>query len=438
MSRAGPAGAPEIVDVVGMTHDGRGIARVSGKTVFVEGALDGESVALVRTRRRRNFDEARLERVLVNSPERVTPRCAYFGTCGGCSLQHVTPARQLELKQRVLLDSLERIGGLRPAALLEPLTGPQWGYRRRARLGVKDVPGKGRVLVGFRERAKPYVADMLRCEVLVPPFGGLVEPLSALIGSLDIRRQVPQIEIAAGDARCALVLRVLADPSAADVARLRGFAGAHGLELYLQTGGPGTVRPLDGDAVALEYALPRFGLTLAFAPTDFVQVNAAVNRALVGRVVDLLAPRRGDRVLDLFCGLGNFTLPLSLGASSVIGVDGDAGLIARARANAARNDIGNVSFVAADLFDRAAACLREPADLVLLDPPRAGAAEAVAAGLGRGARRIVYVSCHPASLARDAGALVRDHGFTLTAAGIADMFPHTAHVESVAVFDAGR
>ncbi|HUO82927.1 MAG TPA: 23S rRNA (uracil(1939)-C(5))-methyltransferase RlmD [Gammaproteobacteria bacterium] len=438
MSRAGPAGAPEVADIVAMTHDGRGIARVSGKTVFVDGALEGESVSLVRTRRRRNFDEARLERVLVNAPERVTPRCAYFGTCGGCTLQHVTRARQLELKQRVLLDSLERIGGVRPAGVLEPLSGPSWGYRRRARLGVRDVPGKGRVLVGFRERAKPYVADMLRCEVLVPPFGGLVEPLSALIGALDIRRQVPQIEIAAGDTRSALVLRVLVAPSAADIETLRGFSAAHGLDLYLQTGGPGTVRPLDGDAVALEYTLPRFGLTLAFEPTDFVQVNAALNRALVGRVVDLLAPGRGDRVLDLFCGLGNFTLPLSLGAAHVTGVDGDRGLIARARANAARNGIGNARFVTADLFDPSAACLREPADLVLLDPPRAGAAEAVAAGAGRGARRIVYVSCHPASLARDAGVLVRDHGFTLTAAGIADMFPHTAHVESVAVFDARR
>lgn len=440
MSRALQACAPEVADVVSMTHDGRGVARIAGKTVFVDGALEGESVSFVRTRVRRSYDEARLDSVLVNSPERVTPRCAYFGTCGGCSLQHLASGRQRELKQRVLLDNLERIGGVRPRELLEPVIGPEWGYRRRARLGVKHVEKKGRVLVGFRERAKSYVADMLRCEVLAPPMDALIEPLSTLIGSLGIRGKIPQIEVAAGDAATALVLRVLAEPSAADRQALREFAARHGVDFHLQSGGLDSVRPLDEPARPLSYSLPRFGLTLEFLPTDFVQVNAEVNRRLVGLVVDLLAPCANDRVLDLFCGLGNFTLPLAREASAVTGVDGDAGLIGRAKANAARNGVGNVRFARADLFDAHAAATwaREPADLVLLDPPRAGAAELIAAGVAGNSRRIVYVSCHPASLARDAGKLTREHGFELTSAGIADMFPHTAHVESIAVFDAGK
>ncbi|MGH8496012.1 MAG: 23S rRNA (uracil(1939)-C(5))-methyltransferase RlmD [Gammaproteobacteria bacterium] len=437
MSRALKVSAPEQADIVSMTHDGRGVARVEGKTIFIDGALEGESIAFVRTRRRRSFDEARLERVLVDSPERVTPRCAYFGTCGGCSLQHVTAERQLELKQRVLLDNLERIGGVRPLEVLEPLTGPEWNYRRRARLGVRHVEKKGRVLVGFRERASSYVTDMLRCEVLAAPLDGLIGPLSGLIGALSIRRQLPQIEVAAGDARIAMVLRVLAEPSAADRSAMREFAARHGVDLYLQPGGVDSVRPLDEPAVPLTYRLPRFDLTLEFLPTDFLQVNAEVNRRLVDRVVDLLAPRADDRVIDLFCGLGNFTLPLARVAGGVTGIDVDAGLIGRARANAQRNGLDNARFSRADLFDAVAAGdrAREPVDLALLDPPRAGAAEVIAAGLGSGARRIVYVSCHPASLARDAGELTR-RGFTLTAAGIADMFPHTAHVESIAVFDA--
>lgn len=441
MNRALKLSASEVAEVVSMTHDGRGVARIGGKTVFVDGALEGESIALVRTRRRRSFDEARLERVLVNSPERVIPLCAYFGTCGGCSLQHVAPARQIELKQRALLDSLERIGGVRPLEVLDPVTGPEWGYRRRARLGVKHVDKKGRVLVGFRERAKPYVADMLRCEVLAPPLGSLIEPLSALIGSLGIRRRLPQIEVAAGDMRAALVLRVLAEPSTADRDALRAFSALHDVDFYLQPGAPDSMYPLDEPVVPLIYRLPRFGLTFEFLPTDFVQVNAEVNRRLVDRVVDLLAPGEDDHVLDLFCGLGNFTLPLAQAARCITGVDVDDGLVNRARANALRNRLDDrARFVQADLFDAAAAAAwaREPADLVLLDPPRAGAAEVIAAGLTRTARRIVYVSCHPASLARDTAALTQGQGFTLTAAGIADMFPHTAHVEAIAVFDAGR
>ncbi|CAN5193012.1 23S rRNA (uracil(1939)-C(5))-methyltransferase RlmD [soil metagenome] len=426
--------APEIADVVSMTHDGRGVARVDAKPVVIDGALQGESVAFVRTRRRRGHDEARLDRVLVDSPQRVTPRCAYFGTCGGCSMQHVAPSSQLEIKERVLLENLERIGGLRPLRVLDPVAGPSWGYRRRARLGVRYVEKKGRVLVGFRERNKPWIADMRACEVLAAPFGALIEPLSALIGGLSLRSRIPQIELAAGDDCAAMVLRVLAEPSAADLENLRRFEARHRVDCYLQPGGTDSGRPLHGKGAPLSYRIPRFDLNFEFQPTDFVQINREVNRGLVDLVVDLLAPGADDRVLDLFCGLGNFTLPLARSAASVIGVDGDANLVDRARHNAARNGIGNAQFLQADLFAAPDAAVREASDLMLLDPPRTGAAAVVGAGLQ--ARRIVYVSCHPATLARDAAAITQGGAYELTAAGIVDMFPHTSHIECVAVLDA--
>jgi 23S rRNA (uracil1939-C5)-methyltransferase len=429
--------APEEADIVDLSHEGHGVARLDGKAVFVTDALPGERVVLRRVRRHRNFDEAVLESVLEASPDRVVPPCPHYGTCGGCALQHLSPAAQLTFKQGQLLENLARLGSVAPERTLEPLPGPVWGYRRRARLGIKNVPRKGRVVVGFRERAAPYVADLHGCSVLAPPLGTLIDPLAVLIGSLSIAARVPQAEVAVADNGCAMVLRVLDPPSPEDLERLREFEREHGIRIHLQPGGPGSVAPLTPGQAPLHYGLPEFGVTLEFEPTDFIQVNGALNETMVRRAVGLLDPQPGDRVLDLFCGLGNFSLPLARRCGHVLGVEGDAGLVSRAVRNAARQGIGNVEYITADL---AAPVMDAPwatgrYERVLLDPPRAGAREVLPV-VGRcGASRVVYISCHPGSLARDAGLLVRDHGFRLVAAGVMDMFPHTIHVEAMAVFE---
>ena len=428
----------ETAEIESLDHEGRGVAHVGGKVVFVDGALPGESVSFRRLRRRRRHDEAAIVEVHRPSPDRVAPRCAHFGVCGGCALQHLSHGAQLAVKGRIVSEALERIGRVAPERWLEPLAGPTWAYRRRARLGCKFVDKKGRVFVGFRERGSPLLAELAACEVLAPPVGGIVAELAALVAGLGIRRRVAQIEVAVGDEATALVLRVLEDPSAGDLERLREFELRHGVVLYLQRGGLDTVRPLSPPAPALRYALAGLPAGIGFAPTDFVQVNGALNRAMVERAARLLAPGREDRVLDLFCGLGNFSLPLALRAGRVTGVEGDAPLVARARDNAARNGITNVEFHVADL----AAAAQEGAwaaaayDLVLLDPPRAGAREILPVAAASRPRRIVYVSCHPGSFARDAGILCHELGYGLAAAGIMDMFPHTAHVESIALFEA--
>ncbi len=429
--------APEEADIVDLSHEARGVARIDGKTVFVADALPGERVVLRRILRHRTYDEAVTERVLQASPDRVAPRCPHFGTCGGCALQHLDPAAQLVFKQAQLLENLARVGDTRPATVLEPLRGPAWNYRRRARLGIKHVPRKGKVLVGFRERSAPYVADLRECHVLVEPVGRLFEPLGRMVESLSIINRVPQAEVAVADDAVALVLRVLDPPTPGDLLRMAEFERAHGVRLYLQPGGSDTVRPLSGDATALQYRLPASGVSIEFEPTDFVQVNGALNTAMVDRALELLGATAHDAVLDLFCGLGNFSLPIARAAARVVGIEGDATLVARARANAVRNGLSNVEFHAADLFKDVAASswAARRYDRVLLDPPRAGAREVLPIVAGSGARRVVYISCHPGSLARDAGMLVREHGFRLAAAGVMDMFPHTAHVEAIAVFD---
>lgn len=431
---------PIEVDVTSLAHDGRGVARHEGKTVFVAGALPGERVRCQRYRLHRQYDEARLVEVLQASADRVTPRCAAFGSCGGCVLQQLPAARQIAFKQEQLAGELARIGRVEPARWLAPLTGPEWNYRRRARLGARYVERKGRSLVGFRERASSHVTEAARCEVLAAPVDGLLGPLGDLLGSLSIRARVPQIEVACGIDNTVLVLRVLDPPTDADLDLLRGFAARHGVELWLQGGGPDTAVPLDPPGAGLRYTLPAFGLTLDFLPTDFVQVNAVLNEAMVEQAVGLLAPGPDERVLDLFCGLGNFTLALARRAGTVTGVEGEPGLVARARANAAQNGIGNAVFFASNLFepDAAAPWARDAYDKVLLDPPRAGAREILPLVAASGASRVVYVSCHAGSLARDAGILVEEHGFRLAAAGVMDLFPHTAHVESIAVFERGR
>lgn len=429
---------PETAEIVDTTADGRGVARPPGKTVFVHGALRGETVRFVRRRKRRNFDEAELLEILAPAPERIEPRCAVFGTCGGCSLQHLDAADQLALKQGALLDNFRRIGSVEPGRVLEPISGAPWGYRRKARLAVKHVTKKDRVLVGFRERNKPYVADMARCETLHPALADRLLDLSELIDGLSIRDRVPQIEAAVGDNAVAMVFRVLDPPTQSDIAALNAFARRHHIQVFLQSKGPDSIAPLPGLPAppALYYRIRGFDISIEFSPTDFVQVHSEVNAMMIDRAFELLVPDDTTRVLDLFCGLGNFSLPLATRAREVVGVELAAEMVLRAGRNAQRNGLDNVAFRQADLGAPAAADSPEwrDFDLVMLDPPRTGAGEMMDV-LGRiGAERIVYVSCHPGTLARDAKHLVHELGYELAAAGVMDMFPQTSHVESMALF----
>jgi 23S rRNA (uracil1939-C5)-methyltransferase len=427
--------AVQTATVSGLTHEGEGVVH-GGKTVFVAGALPGERIRFRRTRRHRQHDVGALLEVLEPSATRVLPRCPHFGVCGGCALQHLAPAAQLAAKGAELSDTLARVARIAPATWLAPLAGAEWGYRRRARLGAKFVRKKGCVVVGFRERAAPYVAQLGSCDVLAPPAGALIVPLAATLTGLSIREHVPQIEVAVADNGTALVLRVLTRPTPEDLAQLAAFGAAHGVRLYLQPGGLDSVQELGAPAEPLRYALPRFGLELEFAPTDFIQVNGTMNQALVERAVQLLALTPQSAVLDLFCGLGNFTLALARSAGSATGIDGEPALVGRARRNAERNHLTNATFHVADLAQAPAADLtwmRQRYSHVLLDPPRTGAGEVLAAIAALAPQRVLYISCHPGSLARDVGVLVHKHGFTLTAAGVVDMFPHTAHVESLAL-----
>jgi 23S rRNA (uracil1939-C5)-methyltransferase len=424
-------------DIVDLAHDGRGIARVNGKAVFIDGALPGERVRFRVVKRRRQLDEAGLVDVLVASPDRVVPACAHFGICGGCTLQHLSAPAQLAAKERQLLDNLERIGRVRPERVLAPMQGPQWAYRRRARLGVKYVHKKGRVLAGFREREKPYVADLQRCEVLLAPLATLPRDLAALVETLAIREKIPQVEVSAGDEATALVFRVLEAPGAEDIDKIAAFGATLGVQIFLQTGGLDTVRPLNPHYPPLSYAVDEGRVLIEFGPADFIQINREINVSMVAAAARWLQPTRDDAVLDLFCGLGNFTLPLARHAQRVVGVEGDSALVAKARANAARNGVGNAAFFEENLFEptQFGPWASERYDLVLLDPPRAGASALLARMAHWRPRRVVYISCHPGSLARDAESLVHTLGFKLTCAGVMDMFPHTAHVESIAVFE---
>jgi 23S rRNA (uracil1939-C5)-methyltransferase len=438
--------AVETATVAGLTHDGEGIVR-GDKIVFVAGALPGESIRYRRIRSHRQHDEAELVEVLTPAADRVVPRCAHFGVCGGCALQHLSPEAQLEAKHAELRDNLERVGRVTPRTWLPPLRGPVWAYRRRARLGAKFVTKKGKVLVGFRERLAPFIADVQHCDVLAEPVGSLVKPLADLLMSLSLRERVPQIEVAVADNAVALVFRVLETPTADDLSRLRDFAHASQVRIYLQPGGLESVHELDTPGAPLQYALPKFKVELQFLPTDFIQINGAVNEALVSRAVEMLELTPSAQVLDLFCGIGNFTLPMARSAGRVVGVEGDAALVARARHNATLNRLENTEFHVADLArlpaDVAQAAqtspwLRKGYTHVVLDPPRAGAKEVLASVASLAPQRVLYISCHPGSLARDLGVLVNEHGFTLEAAGVLDMFPHTAHFESLALLSPGK
>lgn len=429
--------APVHACIESLAHDGRGVAHVEGRAVFIDGALPGEEVSFFYTDIRRDFAEGRTGQVLAPSPLRVEPRCLHFGVCGGCSLQHLAEDAQIAEKQRLLLEQFRRIGKVEPESVWSPLTGPRWGYRHKARLGAKYVAKKGRVLVGFREKASAFIAEIHACPVLHPKVGERLPELADLIGGLSVREKLPQIEVAVGDERSALVFRVLADPTPADLEALREFGARLDFDIYLQRQGPDSVLALQPESPPpLSYALPNHGMKFRFRPTDFTQVNVAINRDMVDRVMEALNPDSADQVLDLFCGLGNFTLPLARRCAFVTGVEGNREAVAGARRNARDNGVANVVFHLADLSQPldGVPWAHRRYDKVLLDPSRAGAQEVLALASKWDTARIVYVSCNPATLARDAGILV-GQGYRLVRAGVMDMFPHTAHVESIALFE---
>ncbi|MFW5815751.1 MAG: 23S rRNA (uracil(1939)-C(5))-methyltransferase RlmD [Wenzhouxiangella sp.] len=428
---------PVRVEITDLGHDGRGVGRVEDKAVFVHGALPGETVLARIIERNRRYDEALCTEVVAPSADRVTPACPWFDQCGGCALQHLDHQAQLTFKHKRLVDNLTRIGGVTPRQWLPPLSAEPWFYRRRSRLSARLVRGKGRVLVGFREKQGRFVADVGHCRVLHPDFSHRLESLSALIGGLSVADAVPQIETASGDDGSAIVIRHLRALTPDDLMVLKRWSESEGIAVYLQPKGPETVHRLWPQAHGLRYRLEAFDLTLGFHPQDFIQVNAPLNALLVERALALLAPGPDERVLDLFCGLGNFTLPLARRAGAVTGVEGSAALIEAARSNARSNGLDNVDFDVADLAADVSTrpWFRQGFDAALIDPPRSGAFEILPVVAGSGARRLVYVSCNPATLARDAAELVAGHGFELKSAGIADMFPHTAHVESIALFE---
>jgi 23S rRNA (uracil1939-C5)-methyltransferase len=431
-----------VATIESLDYEGRGVAHVDGKIVFVEGALPREIVEYLPSRKKKNFETAKLVAIRRGAAERVDPRCAWYEICGGCALQHADYALQVAAKQRVLEDNLERIGKVAPETILPPIYAAQWQYRHRARMSVNYVAKKGGVLVGFREKKSSYVADMHSCEVLAGGLGRMIDPLREVLSSLDMRSRIPQIEVAVGERVTALVLRLLEPLTSADELKLKAFADRYRIQWWVQVKGPETAVPwYPLDAPDLTYVLPEFDLDIAFRPTEFTQVNHLVNRLMVERAMRLLDPQPGEKVADLFCGLGNFSLPMARLGANVVGVEGSASLTQRASENAARNGLGDrASFFPADLYtDQEAAMLRVPkVSKMLIDPPRDGAVEVcklLSADLRPELKRIVYVSCSPGTLARDAGVLVHTQGFTLKAAGIVNMFPHTAHVESIALFE---
>jgi 23S rRNA (uracil1939-C5)-methyltransferase len=434
------AGEPSEALIESIDHEGVGVAHVDGKVTFIDGGVTGERVLFTRRRSRGNFDLGSVTQVLRESSQRVAPRCPYFGTCGGCAMQHVEAAAQVAAKQRVLEDNLARIGKVAVGQLLPPVIGPAWGYRNRARLSVHYVEKKGGVLVGFHERRSSFVADTLSCEVLPAPISRMIPELREMFTAMQVRDRIPQLELAVGDAVTVFVLRHLVPIPDADLARLRAFADRHGIQWWLQPKGPDSAHPLYPlDAPALDYTLPEFGLRLGFRPTEFTQVNAGVNRVLVRRAVDLLDPQPGERVGDLFCGIGNFALALAARGADVVGIEGEASLVERAAGNARANGLeARVRFIAHDLYADAAGALAAlgPVAKLLIDPPRDGAMEICKSLPDAGApSRIAYVSCSPATLARDAGLLVHVKGYRLARAGVVNMFPHTGHVESIALFE---
>jgi 23S rRNA (uracil1939-C5)-methyltransferase len=429
-----------IAHIESLDHEGRGVAHVDGKAIFIEGALPGELVEYASDRRKPSYEKAHAVRVVRASSQRVVPPCPHFGTCGGCSMQHLHLPGQTAAKQRVMEDALWHIARLKPEQILPPVSGTGWGYRSRARLSVRYVASKGGALIGFREKHSSYVALMDSCPVLPPHVSALIPALKILVEGMSRPDRMPQIEVAVGGVRTVLLLRHLEPLTSDDEDRLRQFADAHAIVWYLQSGGMDTVVLFHpADASLLSYELPDFGLELLFHPSEFTQVNHGVNRMLVRRAMALLKPRAGERIADLFCGLGNFTLPIARMGATVLGIEGSAVLVSRARQNAAHNELAaRCEFGVANLFEATEESFAAlgPFDKLLIDPPREGAIALVKALPAEGGPRcIVYVSCSPATLARDAAVLVHEKGYRLRAAGIANMFPHTSHLESIALFE---
>lgn len=429
----------QIIEIHGLSHDGRGIGLDNNKTTFVSGALPTEKVKFKITQKKSNYNEAQLLEVLTPSDDRVTPACEHFGVCGGCSLQHMGDKLQLELKQKTLLEQLKHFGQVVPESILPPLSSESYGYRRKARLGVKFVIKKEKLLVGFREKSSRYLADLNRCLVLHPDVGQRFAELSTLVHSLSIYNQIPQIEVAIGDTQTALVFRHMSDLNDDDLTKLIDFGRHYNFHIYLQPNSPAKVHKLypDDGQERLSYSLPDQNLEFLFHPLDFTQVNLPMNRQMVNQAIGLLNLQKSDKVLDLFCGIGNFSLAIARHADHVTGIEGDAEMVKRAKDNALHNCIANVTFDAANLMDPSASgpWAKARYDKILLDPPRAGAKEILPLLSTFAAKRIVYVSCNPATLARDAGELVNKYRYRLVQAGIMNMFPHTAHIEAMAVFD---
>lgn len=428
-----------VATIESLDHEGHGIARVEGKTIFIDGALPFEQVVYQSYRKKPNFENAQTISVLRESFVRAQPRCPHFGVCGGCSMQHMEASAQVAAKQRVLEDNLWHIGKVRAESLLPPIYGPGWGYRYRARMSVRYVAKKGGMLVGFHEKRSSFIADMQQCHILPKRISDQLLPLRELIGGLSIRERMPQIELAIGDNIDVMVLRNMEPLTEADEQRLRDYADRHRVQFWLQPKGPETAYafyPLD--AARLTYSLPEFNVVMPFRATEFTQVNPQINQVLVGRALRLLDPQPGERIADMFCGLGNFTLPIARRGATVLGMEGSQGLVERARENAALNGLAAATeFRVANLFEMTEDSLAALGrfDKMLIDPPRDGAIELVKAFGEDAPRRIVYVSCSPATLARDAGVLVNTKGYRLLHAGVVNMFPHTAHVESIAVFE---
>ncbi len=444
MSAASKAAQPiRTTTIASLDHEGRGVAHIEGKVFFVEGALPYERVDIVSNHVKATYELATIHTLLRPSSQRVTPQCAYFGVCGGCAMQHLEFSAQVAAKQRQLEDTLWHIGRVKPNKILPPIQGQPWRYRHKARLRVRYVEKKGGILVGFNEKATSYVTDMDHCEVLPKHVSDLIVPLKQLIVQLSVKQSLPQIEVAVGEAATVLVLRILEALAPEDLPILQAFEQQYQVQIWTQSKGPDTVKPLFEQTAQLSYQLPEFELRYPFSPTEFTQVNPAINQVMIRRAMQLLAPQAGEKIADFFCGLGNFTLPIARSGAQVFGIEGSQALVNRAIENAALNGLSQVRFAESDLFDVTYASLQALGqfDKWLIDPPRDGALALVKAlpepgvTTGFAPQRIVYVSCNPATLARDAAVLTQQRGYTLIAAGVLNMFPHTAHVESIALFE---
>ena len=428
---------PVKATIESLAHDGRGVAHVDGKVIFIDEALPGEEIEFIYTESRKDYAEGKVFTLLTQAADRVNPKCAHFGVCGGCSFQHVESSAQINIKQELLIDQFKRIGKVELTQLWPPLDGPHWGYRRKARMGVKYVVKKNRVLVGFRERRHPYLAEIDSCIVMHPIVGTKLIALGKMISELTIRDKIPQIEVAIGDNQCVLSFRVLEPATVADQERMRIFGYEHNISICLQSKGPDTILPLDGEPEIIPtYTLPDQNIEFKFKPAMFTQVNYEINKQMINRVLATLNLNKNDTVLDLFCGLGNFTLPMAKFAGRVVGVEGDQPLVNHAIENARYNSITNVEFYAADLSKDLSdqPWARQKYNKIMLDPSRAGASEVLQHLKKWQPEQIVYVSCNPSTLARDAGILVNELGYKLVKAGVMNMFPQTSHVESMALF----